>query len=510
MASASENKERSLEDVAAEVEKLRKAGKTIVHCHGVFDLLHIGHIKHLRAAKKHGDVLVVTITQDRYVNKGPHRPAFGERHRSEALASIECVDLVAINAWPTAVETIRLLKPDVFVKGSVKEKGPRDHSNAITEEEEAVKSVGGRLAMTYEETFSASSLINQYVDVYTPEVKAFLEDFRKHHKPEGITGQLDKIRGLKVLAIGETIVDEYEFCRVMDKANKDPILAAEHLYEERYGGGVLAIANHIASFCDEVGVLSFLGDRNSHAEFVRAKLKPSVKPHFFTKSESPTIVKRRFLEEYLAVKIFELYEINGEPLAGADEARFCGLLEELLPKYDVVVVADYGHGLFTPKSISLLCKEAKFLAVNAQVNAGNRGFNFVSKYPRADYISIDEPEARLETRNQKIGIKDLIKMITDRVSCPRMMLTVGKKGSVCFEAGSGFVTIPSFGVRLVDRIGAGDAVLGVTAPCVAAGIPMEEVGFIGNVVGAEACGIMGNKSSIDRASIFRHITSLMK
>src|SRR5947208_4306770 len=125
------NKIKRLKDLANTLEKLRGGGKKIVHCHGVFDLLHIGHIKHLEAARKRGDLLVVTLTPDRYVNKGPHRPAFPEQLRAEALASLACVDYVAINQWPTAVETIELLKPSLFVKGSVTGRGRRDHSCGI-------------------------------------------------------------------------------------------------------------------------------------------------------------------------------------------------------------------------------------------------------------------------------------------------------------------------------------------------------------------------------------------
>ena len=176
------NKVRRIEELSQTLATVRENGKKIVHCHGVFDLLHIGHIKHLEAARNLGDVLVVTITPDRFVNKGPHRPAFPERLRAEALASLACVDFVAVNEWPTAVETIRALRPNLYVKGIVREAGKRDHTDAIRHEEDAVRSVGGELVLTDEETFSASTLINRFMDVFTPETKSFLEKF--HAKQE--------------------------------------------------------------------------------------------------------------------------------------------------------------------------------------------------------------------------------------------------------------------------------------------------------------------------------------
>ena len=184
------NKIKRIDDLAKTLEPLRAGGKKIVHCHGVFDLLHIGHIKHLEAARKLGDVLVVTLTPDRFVNKGPHRPAFPERLRAEALASLVCVDFVAINEWPTAVETIGRLRPNYYVKGVVREAGKRDHTNAIDLEGNAVKAAGGELVLTDEETFSASTLINRFMDVFSAETKTFLEQFRAKHPPEEIVGYL--------------------------------------------------------------------------------------------------------------------------------------------------------------------------------------------------------------------------------------------------------------------------------------------------------------------------------
>ena len=132
--------------------------RSYVHCHGCFDIMHIGHIKHFQAAKKLGSTLIVTITPDRYVNKGSNRPIFHQDLRAEAVASLECVDYVAINKWPTAVETIRLLRPDIFVKGS---EYITNVTLALQQEEVALESVGGKLAFTDEIVYSSTKLFNE-------------------------------------------------------------------------------------------------------------------------------------------------------------------------------------------------------------------------------------------------------------------------------------------------------------------------------------------------------------
>ena len=90
----------------------------IVLCHGVFDLIHIGHIKHFASAKKLGDILVVSITPDQYVNKGPGRPIFSQTLRSEFLQNISCIDFILVNNKSTSINVINQLKPDIYCKGS--------------------------------------------------------------------------------------------------------------------------------------------------------------------------------------------------------------------------------------------------------------------------------------------------------------------------------------------------------------------------------------------------------
>ena len=502
----SSNKIRRVEELAGVLDAQRAAGKKIVQSHGVFDLLHIGHIKHLEAARKLGDILVVTVTPDRFVNKGPHMPAFPERLRAEALASLACVDFVAVNEWPTAAESIQRLRPNFYVKGFA---GKVD-SDEVGKEKEAIESVGGELVLTDEETFSASTLINRFLDVFTPETKTFLEEFRAKYSPDEIVGYLQAMRKLKVLIVGETIVDEYQFCSVMGKSGKEPVLAALLNRTERYAGGAPAIANHVSNFCDQVGLVSFLGEVDSCEDFIVSKLNKNITPYFTTVPDAPTIIKRRFLEEHLSAKLFEVYVMRNAVVPPPVEEQILRRLEKLVQEYDVVIIADYGHGLMTERAVKLVCERAKFLAVNAQTNAGNRGFNTISKYPRADFVSIGEPEARLDARDLVTNIREVTETIARKIRTKNFLVTRGSTGCLIHDRDQGFQQVPAFAIRVVDRVGAGDAVLGITSPCAALGVPPQVLGFIANVVGAEACTIMGHRSFIEPASLFRHITSLMK
>jgi len=150
-----------LSDLAHRIAELKKQGKKIVHCHGCFDLVHPGHIKYLQAAKKMGDILVVTLSPDKYVDKGPGRPVFSENLRADCLAALGCVDYVAINEWPTAEETLRLLRPHYYVKGQEFE-NLEDKTGKVQREFQVVAEIGAEMRFTHEIVFSSTQLLNKY------------------------------------------------------------------------------------------------------------------------------------------------------------------------------------------------------------------------------------------------------------------------------------------------------------------------------------------------------------
>ncbi|MFN0051119.1 MAG: PfkB family carbohydrate kinase [Planctomycetales bacterium] len=504
-----EHKVRPLDDLASELDQKRAENRRIVHCHGVFDLLHIGHIRHFEQAKKLGDLLVVTVTPDRFVNKGAGRPAFTHDLRAEVIAALDCVDYVAVNRWRTAVETIRLLRPHVFAKGSEFRTG-KDTTGQVLLEAEAIQEVGGEVAYTEDIVFSSSALINQYLSSFTDEVRDYLAEFACRYSADEVTQYLKGAESKKVLVIGETILDQYDYCEAMGKSGKEPVLATRYTSTDKSAGGVLACANHLAGFCKQVDLITFLGEGLDQEEFIRGKLKDNVNPCFLEKSGSPTIVKQRFVEKYLSQKLFEVYHMNDDPLTAEEDANLCRRLEETLPNYDVVIVTDYGHGMFGKRAIELLCEKSKFLVVNTQSNAGNNGLNAISKYPRADYVCLANREFALETRDRRMSAQEMILHVANKLHCSRLMLTQGKYGSIAFSPQDGFKHVPALATQVVDRVGAGDAVLCLTALCVAQGAPAELTAFLGNVVGAEAVAIMGNQRSIERIPLLRHVECLLK
>jgi rfaE bifunctional protein nucleotidyltransferase chain/domain len=504
------SKVKDFNELSGIISSLKEQGKTIIQCHGVFDLLHPGHIRHLEAAKKEGDVLLVTITRDANVVKGPGRPVFNERLRAESVAALECVDYVTLTETPTAVESIKALKPHVYVKGKDYADEKEDLTGKIHDEEDAIKSIGGRIHFTDEITFSSTKLLNLHFDVYPEEARSFLKIFRDKYSARDITARLQDLKKLKVLIIGDTIIDEYHYCTPLGKSPKEFLIPAKYLYEEAFAGGILAIANHIAGLCQDVHLITCLGKQQSHEEFISEHLKPNVKAKFFYRPDTSTTVKRRFVDHALLTKMFQVCFITNNSLPEPVEQEICSYLKPAIGDYDLVVVGDYGHGFLGTDIIRILCGRSRFLAVNVQANSANMGFNLITKYPRADYVCLDETEIRLATHDCTGQLENLLIGITQRLDCRRAVVTRGHLGSLVYSDDNGFFSTPVFSREAVDRVGAGDAYFAITSPCVAAQFPMDLVGFIGNAAGALKIRIVGNRSPVEPVPLFKYITTLLK
>ena len=510
-ATSPRDKIKDLSEIAAIAGRLRKSGQIVVQAHGAFDLLHLGHVRHLEAARKLGDVLVVTITADRFVNKGPGRPVFSAELRAEMLASLEYVDWVVINDAADSITAIERIRPSIYVKGQDYQNPQGDITGKITLERNAVESFGGRIHFTEEMTFSSSELINRHLNVFEPHVHEHLAKLRQDGGLATLINLIESVRDYRVLLVGDAIIDDYHYVLPMGKSPKENMIATRYQDHELFAGGVFAAANHVASFCAEVDVITCLGEFDDYEDFIRDSLRPNVRLHALRRPGAPTTLKRRFVETGYLRKLFEVYFMNDEPLPDDVQRELDSAIEARAPFYDLVICADFGHGLLNKSSIEAMTSTARFLAVNSQSNSANLGYNLITKYPRADYICIDAPEARLAVSDRVSPVGDIARrLLEDHLDCSKIIITQGKHGCVTCERGGIVHTIPAFAKIVVDTVGAGDAFLSVTAPLVAAGGAMHNIGFIGNVVGALKVQIVGHRQWIDKPSLIKAITGLLK
>ncbi len=279
--------------------------------------------------------------------------------------------------------------------------------------------------------------------------------------------RLDAVKDFKVLFVGDAIVDEYRYVEPIGKSVKDNILSTKYKGEnEVFYGGVWAAANHARDFCSLV--------------------------HTW---RGPEVIENlRYVESIYNRKLITIHQFRA---LLEDEGTIGGKIfsGESIEYYDLVVVTDYGHGTMTKSLINKVCKEAKFLAVNTQTNSTNYGFNLITRYPRADYIVLDELEARLAVHDRDSDIEDVIL----KLGYKRICVTQGAHGAVGFDGE--FYREKAIARSVVDTMGAGDAFLAVSAPFAAAGASMKEIVQIGNAAGAIKVGIIGHRKAVTKAEL---------
>lgn len=495
-------------ELAEIIAELKRKGKKIVQCHGVYDLMHYGHIHQFEQARKCGDILVVSLTTDQFVNKGPGRPVFNEKIRAETIASLSVVDFVAFSRSESAVDLIKLLKPDFFVKGESYRAHEKDLSGRILLEEAAIKSVDGQLIFTDELPMRSTPLLNTFLDPYPAKVLDYLKEFKEEFPFESVVEAVNSLSNLKVLVIGEVIIDQYDYVEPMDISPKGGVIAVKHLGSELFAGGSLACANHMADFCREITILSYLGDRESHEEFIRNSLAPNIKTDFMVRNGLRTIVKKREVESAYFRKLSETYFFDEASLSEREEKDFLRLLSGKLHDCDLVFVIDYGHGLITPSIRDYLSRSPAFLAVNTQTNSANKGFHVITHYSRADFICLDHFEARLALHDKKSEPSELAQKIKEALKAALVAITLGHNGSLILGR-EGVYTTPVFSKKVVDTVGAGDAFFSLASLGAVKKLPPSLIGFLGNVTGALATTYLGNKSSVTKNMIFNFAKSLL-
>lgn len=315
------------------------------------------------------------------------------------------------------------------------------------------------------------------------ELETFLGRAKALGFHDKICAAFERADKLKIAFVGETIIDEYRYVLPLAKPSKEFIVASVEAREpEMFAGGVVAAALH--------------GDWRDF----RLVTQPG--------DAKTALIKTRFVDADFTRKLFEVYSAREISISDWLRERLQRELLMAVQEADVVVVFDFGHGLMGEQERHIV-GIAKFLAVNAQTNAGNYGFNPVTKYHGADYICVDEPEARLATQMQSAPIGDVVRGLNADTSVSELVITHGRHGCVCLVDDGDVSSIPAFAANGLDTMGAGDAFLAVSAPLVAAGLQLEAAAFVGNVAGAIKVSIVGHRRHVTRAEIMAKIAELL-
>ena len=488
---------------------LNSEDKSVALCHGVFDLLHPGHIQHFNAARELADVLIVSVTADQYVNKGPGRPLFNHDIRAQTLAAIENIDYIIICENSTAIKVIEEIKPDFYVKGSDYISESDDVTGMISKERLAVEKHGGITHFTDEITSSSSMLINKFFPNITLESQDWIKSFKKEHGYDQVIKSLDKISELSILIIGETIIDQYTDCTPLAKSSKDPILAFHQHDTNLFLGGVLAIASNCSNWVKKVNLISFCGENDETLNSLLQGLNSNITLNYVSTRDRPTILKHRYVDKSSSSRLFEYYDFSEKELRSETKKEILSLVKNTVDNYDLVLAADYGHSFFSDELISFFSSSVNFFSVNTQANAGNRGYNTISKYSRADFLTMNGAELQLERRKKDLDYRQIVPDLISTMGSKGAIVTLGGDGLLIFDDHGGFEKVPALADKIIDKVGAGDSVFAIASLLAKVNTPIKVIGFLSNLVAANEVSQLGHKRSLTQGDLRKHVKSIL-
>ncbi len=493
-----------------QIRKLHK-GKKIILTHGVFDLVHTGHIDYFNEAKKFGDILVVSVTSNKFVNKGVNRPYFDENSRVKFLSSLSIVDYVVLSNYPSSIKIIQKLKPHYYVKGPDYKISKNDKAGNLSSEKKAIEKIKGQLKYTSGKVLSSTKILNDNYEQFkilpiikkinnlkTINKKKILHDYQLAKK---------KIKNEKILIIGEIIIDNYFYSTPLGTPSKENILSVNYLNKKEFIGGAMPVVKTICEYCNNVTFATIYNNKKFKNKIIN-KSPSKIKHKFFYDYSFKEIKKNRFIDFNTKKKFFEFYEFNNTEFYNKNLNNF---LKKNLKLYDKVIVCDFGHGMFNDENIKILEKKSNHLCVNVQTNSGNRGFNLFKKFKRADLLVIDEPEVRLGLSERYLKISDII-CHNELSKYKDLVVTRGIKGLLIknFKTKNKFFNFPALTSNVVDTLGAGDAAYTFASLFNNHTDNKLLVGFLSSIAGALKTQIIGHENYIKSNQVSNSLESLLR
>ncbi len=499
---ATGGKVMTLEQVVAQRAACRAGGRVVVQCHGCFDIVHPGHIRHLREAKSRGDVLLVSITSDEAWTKARGRPLIPEELRAENLAELDCVDWVYVDPHATAGAVLEAVRPDVYIKGREYETNPDPRFLA---ERATVERHGGRVVFSSGDVvFSSTALIGaleRSIDPYHARLGQLLG--RADLEGAALTGVVSGFRGKRVLVIGETIIDEYVHCDKPEVASESPVMTLRPLERRTYDGGAAVIARHVAALGGRPMLLTGLPEspegaavaQRLGAEGVEVRSVPLECPG------GALARKQRFLVG--GQKVMKLNMLAPLVLDAATRDALVQEAEGAAHGCDAAVIADFGNGLLSPAMVGRLCGalRGRVDVLTGDVSGRRAG---LTHFRGLDLVCPSEVELREAYRMFDESLPTVVSRLMEEAGARAVCATLGADGVIGFErgddGGGGYASslrsehVPALCGHAVDALGCGDALLATATLALTAGAGLTAAVFLGSIAAAVQAQRLGNNA----------------
>ena len=504
------------------LEQAKQHGKVVVQCHGCFDILHPGHLRHLTWAKDQGDFLVVSVSGDSVVNKGFNRPFVPDQLRAENLAALEVVDYVVIDDGEWAGQILETLKPNIYVKG----KEFQDvYSGRIGRERQLVESYGGKVLFSSGDVvYSSTKIIEEHRDKLQPGLEQVQAFCKRHQITVARVEQiLSSLQSKNILVVGDIIVDKYIYCDRLGMSSEAPVLVVRPRDAETFLGGAGIVAHHVKSLGANVKFFTVIGN-DADGQYVKRELEQrGLSAEVVVDNARPTTVKTRYLSD--GKKLLNVNVFRDQNLDAATAVKMLEHLDVAIAAADAIMICDFSYGVITQPILEHLSTAAnqRGIPVVGDVQCSSQMGN-VARLKNITLATPSEREARLALCDRESGIADLGVMLMGQMNNRALLITLAERGLMIFdtcgkpwseisaphlhEIKSRLVIeyLPSFATWVADEMGAGDALCATMATCLAAGATIMEAAYIGNCSAAAETSKVGN-IPVSRAEVLEIVRS---
>lgn len=472
-----------------DILKKRYKNKIIGHCHGTFDIVHPGHIRHFIYAKQKSDVLIASLTSDKYITKKFDGTFLNEDLRARNLASISIIDYVIIDYNEKPLKLLNLIKPNYFLKGF--EYSSVSNPKTLEEIKLLKKNNGELLFSPGDEVYSSTTIQKIYKPKLELEKLYSIMDSSKLTF-EGIKKNINKFKNTSVTIIGDTIIDKYIYTQILGQTSKTPTFSVKKISEKKFLGGAGIVAMHLKSLGAKVNFISVVGDDKNGKYTANVLKKFGVKTHLIIDKLRPTTLKERYWAENY--KLLQVDTLSNHAISDDCLLNIKKKLKTI--KSQAIIFSDFRHGIFNKKNIEILSKviPKKVIKV-ADSQVSNRWGNILD-FKGFDIIFPNEKEARFALANQDSPVRNLGTEILKKSKSKFLILKLSERGILVYKKSGifpkDFFPIGSFVKNLIDGIGAGDALLAASTLSFLTSKNILVSSIIGNIAASLACEQEGN------------------
>ena len=476
---------KKLKSIASDIHRLAQKRK-IVFVSGNFNILHPGHMRLLQFAMQFKAFLVIAVQSDKLAGDSVW---IHQDLRLEAVRIIGGVNYAFLLDDPPE-DAIRIIQPNIVIKG-------KEHENRFNPETEAVKSYGGKIIFSSGDVvFSSVELLRrEYFHLNTPVIRQDFDYLARHNiSRQDLLDLIRRFSKLKVLVIGDIIVDEYITCDPVGMSREEPTIVVTPISKERFIGAAAIVAEHAAALGAQTLFFSSSG-KDDTAEYVKKELRTNqVINHIFPDESRPTTIKQRFRasgKNLLRLNILRQHEISKTL-----QLKILREVKKHLPHMDLLIFSDFNYGCLPQplvEAISQECKKRHIPYVADSQSSSQVGD--VSRFQNAELLTPTEHELRLAIQDKVSGMVIAAEKLRKKTSAANLLVTLGAEGVFIHKAvGKGWQNdrLPALNTNPKDVAGAGDSLLIASALTLAAGGNIWEAAYIGSIMAACQVSHVGN------------------